>query len=86
MRLWNFPYRLGQIGLVGNTRDLSLPLQRGTPYRLGQIGLVGNLRGQSVRSQHSSSLPIGSNRISWKHETLSFLHFLLDPTDWVKSD
>ena len=39
------PYRLGQIGLVGNTLQ-TLPCWQSRPqqpYRLGQIGLVGNL-------------------------------------------
>ncbi|MFP4122104.1 MAG: hypothetical protein ACLFWI_14140 [Coleofasciculus sp.] len=34
------------------------------------------------------ALPIGSNRISWKHleNLLPKLFQVLDPTDWVKSD
>jgi hypothetical protein len=40
---------------------------RGTPYLLGQIGLVGNGNVIApVRENHGKTLPIRSNRISWK--------------------
>ena len=60
------PYLLGQIGLVGNTDPR--PLGLGSfPYLLGQIGLVGNdLRDEHVPTLSPTSLPIRSNRISWK--------------------
>ena len=63
------PYRLGQIGLVGNRNSL-LPdlLERPSqPYRLGQIGLVGNTAQDLVLEfLQNYTLPIRSNRISWK--------------------
>ncbi len=36
------PYRLGEIGLVGNPEMQDFAYTLNTPYRLGEIGLVGN--------------------------------------------
>jgi hypothetical protein len=70
------PYLLGQIGLVGNKMGLvrNLFFQLKTPYLLGQIGLVGNslrLKRLSYLYDLLPSLPIRSNRISWKHSSIS---------------
>ena len=74
---WDFPrgtpYLLGQIGLVGNALGPWVASNKDNPYLLGQIGLVGNER-SNERSNFSSkrtTLPIRSNRISWKPLTAS---------------
>jgi len=55
------PYRLGQIGLVGNNfRQYQLVLKiRRKPYRLGQIGLVGNLKQSSLGTLTSRPYRLG---------------------------
>jgi len=80
----------------------------GSPYRLGQIGLVGN-QDTEAGTEAGCTLPIGSNRISWKPELhrewfqnqpyrLGQIGLVgnknnkrkeeqnRNPTDWVKSD
>ena len=69
------PYRLGQIGLVGNAYTFLAKLLPNCPYRLGQIGLVGNVSTFWTRSGYFFTLPIGSNRISWKQH----IHHWIEP-------
>ena len=69
MRCYNV-YRLLQIGLVGNSVSHgSLHILINRVYRLLQIGLVGNcVRTWLAVVVALESLPITSNRISWKQE------------------
>ena len=50
------PYRLGQIGLVGNNKISPRTLEGSgmDPYRLGQIGLVGNFPANSTSQKKQS--------------------------------
>ena len=61
------PYLLGQIGLVGNLLlSACITAVKPTPYLLGQIGLVGNAIASGFVMTGNPTLPIRSNRISWK--------------------
>ena len=64
------PYLLGQIGLVGNALKSPDTAHFRSPYLLGQIGLVGNPP-ITFKKSRKFSLPIRSNRISWKPNCLS---------------
>ena len=58
-------------------------------YRLASIGLVGNT--PTLKPTHLElipSLPIGFDRISWKHQNvhrLNHVHLTM-LTDWLRSD
>ena len=69
------------------TRDQSLGRPHFGAYRLTSIGLVGNGAENLSSPFFKPCLPIGFDRISWKHRSwISTLAIVWSLTDWLRSD
>ena len=80
-------YRLASIGLVENGSSRITCLNGRLAYRSASIGLVGNSEPQTYANDRISGLPIGFDRIGWKHEVLGDkLGDKIQLTDWLRSD